>query len=142
MHDSLSDCLFCRLVRGEIPSHRVYEDDHTLAFLDIAPVAMGHTLVIPKHHAATMFDCSPTDLGYWIMAVQRVMRCVSKAVSISDITLLQNNGEASGQVIPHLHMHVIPRTCQDGLRHWPSGLRPTPEELAALAERMRSFHGE
>ncbi len=112
-------CIFCRIVKGELPSTRVYEDADILAFLDINPVASGHTLVIPKGHYETLLDV-PEEIGAKIVPVlSRVGRAVMTAVGAGGFNCLQNNFAASGQIVFHAHWHVIPRFERDGLRHWP-----------------------
>lgn len=138
----MPDCLFCRIVRREIPSYGVFEDEWTYAFLDIAPVNQGHVLVIPKHHLETVLEGSSEVLHRWILSVQRVARQVCGTLQVHDFNLLQNNGKDAGQIIPHLHMHIIPRKEGDGLKHWPQGVHPTPEEFHQLAEKIRLFNGE
>lgn len=115
-----SSCLFCRLVAGEIPSRKVFEDEETLAFLDVFPTSPGHVLVVPKAHVSTVAEADDRTLEAWMRTIKRVTVAVQKATGAPGINLLQNNGEVAGQVIPHLHMHVIPRYAGDGLKHWPS----------------------
>ncbi len=114
---------------------RVYEDEAVLAFLDIHPVQPGHTLVIPKQHVETCLEASDAMLEGWIRAVKRVALGLQEALSCEGVNLLQNNYAAAGQVIPHLHMHVIPRWKDDGLTHWPSKDIPA-SELQAVSERL------
>ena len=113
------DCIFCKIIAGELPSYKVFEDEHTLAFLDINPVSPGHTLVVPKRHAKNIFDI---DAGSWA-AVMESVRVVSAAVehaqSADGINLMMNNREHAGQVVDHVHVHIIPRHAGDGLRLWP-----------------------
>lgn len=108
-------CVFCRIVRGELPSTKVYEDDDVLAFLDIAPIAKGHTLVIPKRH----FDpitALPVDLLSKVMtAVQRVAKSHLTELKADGVKVTQSNGAAAGQVVPHVHFHVIPCTKKIGV---------------------------
>ena len=129
-------CLFCKIISGEIPSRRVYEDDQVMAFLDAFPTRPGHTLVVPKGHVETMMDASDACLTSWIRAVQRVAIAVQSATGAQGINLLQNNGSAAGQVIHHLHMHIIPRMMDDGLKMWP-GSPINAQEGDVLAEKLR-----
>lgn len=131
-----SSCLFCRLAAGEIPSRKVYEDEETLAFLDAFPTNPGHVLVIPKAHVPTIVDADERTLSAWIASVKRVAAAVQKATGAPGVNLLQNNGEAAGQVIPHLHMHVIPRFADDGLKHWP-GQALQDEDGDALRDKIK-----
>lgn len=140
-------CVFCKIIAGEIPCHKVYEDDSVLALLDIGPIAEGHTLVVPKSHAERL-DAIAAAEGAAIGAVlPRVARAVLKATGASDFNVLQNNGESAGQAVWHVHFHVIPRhegTARDdpetpgrGLAFgWPA--RDLDHERgAAVAETMR-----
>jgi histidine triad (HIT) family protein len=135
------DCIFCRIVAGEIPAHTVYQDDATLAFLDINPATRGHTLVIPKQHAADLFSLSPDALAATAHTVQAVARILQQEVQSDGINVLQNNGPAAGQVVFHYHVHLIPRWQGDqALRMWKPG--PTDHTaLAALATQLRNARG-
>ena len=110
----MNDCLFCKLAIHEIPAKVVYEDDHTLAFLDVHPRAAGHTVVIPKHHAPTLTELSDAEVGPLFGAVKRVAEKVLAALEPDGLTIGVNHGTASGQTIPHLHVHIIPRFTDDG----------------------------
>lgn len=101
--------IFARILRGEIPSHKVYEDQHTLAFMDVMPQADGHTLVIPKAPAENILDVPPEVLAATILATQRVAKAVMKAFAAPGILVAQLNGSAAGQSVFHLHFHVVPR---------------------------------
>jgi histidine triad (HIT) family protein len=111
------DCIFCKLVAGEIPSTRVYEDEETLAFLDIAPIVEGHTLVIPKTHVDPLMAATDDTLAACIKTVKRVAQALIVALGADGVNIHQANGESAGQVVPHLHFHVIPRFKEDG-HHW------------------------
>ena len=129
-------CIFCKIVRGEIPSFKVYEDDSVLAFLDIRPVNPGHTLVVPKKHSENVFDIPSND---WI-AVTEVARklaiAIEKAVGADGVNLAMNNRENAGQLVDHAHIHIIPRKKEDGLKLWPQ--HPYPEgEAVKVAEKIR-----
>lgn len=101
--------VFARILRGELPSTKVYEDDRTLAFLDIMPSARGHTLVIPKESAQTILDLSAAGASALIITTQRIARAVKKALACDGIMLVQLNGAAAGQSVAHVHFHVLPR---------------------------------
>lgn len=101
--------VFARILRGELPKIAVYEDDLTLAFLDIMPATDGHTLVIPKEAAETIFDCSPDGAAALIRTTQKVAAAVRRAFACPGLMLVQLNGAAAGQSIPHLHFHILPR---------------------------------
>ena len=131
------DCIFCKIVRGEIPSDKVYENEDTLAFLDIHPNNPGHTLVIPKVHSENLYDIDDHSLAAVMRTVQRVARAIKQAVGAGGINVAMNNEEAAGQVVFHPHLHVIPRFKEDGYSHWPK--RSYAEgEAAAIAEKIRT----
>ena len=135
------DCIFCRIIAGEIPSHTVYEDDTTLAFLDINPASRGHTLVIPKQHAADLFSLSPDALAATARTIQTVARILQQGVQPDGTNVLQNNGPAAGQVVFHYHVHVIPRWQGDqALRMWKPGTTDHAA-FAALAAQLRNAGG-
>ena len=110
----MSDTIFGRIIRGEIPCHRVYQDEHLLAFLDIHPLCPGHTLVVPKEPAATLDALSDDAAAGLGRALPRVCRAVQKATGSSGYNVLINSGAAAGQEVPHAHAHVIPRYAGDG----------------------------
>jgi len=120
----MSDCIFCKIVAGDIPSHRVYEDEHVYAFLDIGPLSEGHTLIIPRRHAVTLDELSDDAAAACGLAAKRVGAAVAAATGCAGWNVLQNNGEVAGQVVMHVHFHVIPRAEGDGL-----GYRWHPKEL-------------
>lgn len=109
------DCIFCKIVAGKIPALRVYEDEKMLAFLDIGPLAEGHLLIIPKEHAERLEDASPEVLSHLAGQLPRLARAVLAVTQAAGYNLLQNNGRVSGQEVPHIHFHIIPRAQSDGL---------------------------
>lgn len=110
----MSDCIFCKIIKGEIPSYKVYEDDEVLAFLDINPVNPGHTLVIPKSHYATLIDL-PLDLAQKVIAAtKQIIPAVLAGVGANDFNLGVNQGKLAGQVVDHFHLHIMPRFIGDG----------------------------
>jgi len=114
----MDDCLFCKIIRGEIPSHKVYEDEEVLAFLDIEPINPGHTLVIPKEHCPTLLDV-PEALACKLLTVtQKLTNRILKAVESDSFNLYLNNGEKSGRLVDHFHWHIIPRFEGDGYELW------------------------
>jgi len=112
-------CVFCKIIRGEVPSYKVYEDEHTLAFLDIGPVNPGHTLVISKKHAANLEEAGEETLCQVIKTVKKVGLSLKKNLGAAGYNLQMNNDPAAGQIVPHLHFHVVPRRADDGLGLWP-----------------------
>ena len=113
--------IFTKILSGEIPCAKVYEDDYVLAFLDIGPVHPGHTLVIPEKEVITIFDADEETLKALIIAIKKVAKAVKEATHCDGLNVLQNNFRASGQLVDHLHFHLIPRFANDGLKHWPQG---------------------
>lgn len=113
--------IFAKILRGEFPCHKVYEDEHTLAFLDIMPRSPGHTLVIPKAPARNILDIKPDDLAHVVRAAQKIAIAGKKAFDADGITLQQFSETAGGQVVFHLHMHVMPRV--DGVALLPAASR-------------------
>ena len=109
------DCVFCKIVAERIPGLRVFEDESTLAFLDIGPLAESHLLVIPKAHCERLEDMDPEQLARLTGHIPRLARAVMKVTSAAAYNLLQNNGTEAGQVVPHVHFHIIPRCSGDGL---------------------------
>ncbi|MBW1669693.1 MAG: HIT family protein [Deltaproteobacteria bacterium] len=105
----MTDCLFCKIVNGEIPCVKVYEDEKTLAFEDINPISEGHTLIIPKRHAENLWEIPAEDLAAVHMASQKVARAIKKALNPTGIAALQLNGKGANQVVLHYHLHLVPR---------------------------------
>ena len=116
------DCIFCKIVAGDIPCHKVYEDDHVLAFLDINPLSEGHTVLIPRGHYPSL-DALPEPVAAACgAALPKVGRAVAEAVPCDGWNVLQNNGKAAGQDVMHVHFHIIPRAAGDSLGfRWPAG---------------------
>jgi histidine triad (HIT) family protein len=125
----MPDCIFCKIVRGELPSYKVYEDDATLAFLDIHPVNAGHTLVIPKNHSTNIFDIPQKDWEAVTKRSRLVALAIEKGLDADGVNIAMNNREHAGQVVGHPHIHVIPRFKGDGLK-----LMPQREYLEGEAE--------
>jgi histidine triad (HIT) family protein len=132
----MSSCLFCRIIAKELPGYVVYETETVIAFLDIFPVHPGHVLVVPKTHAELLTDLSESECGEVFTVLPKIGRALQQATGCEGFTLLQNNGTASGQVVPHVHIHLIPRWSTDGLRHWP-GQPLASEEGERVLQRFR-----
>ena len=130
-------CIFCKIVKGEIPCNKIYEDEKTLAFLDIGPVNKGHTLVIPKEHAEKIYELSKDSLDALMSSVQKVSLAIEKTLNC-DFNLINNNGEKAGQVVKHVHIHIIPRRDKEefGIK-WPSGKYAEGEDKEIL-EKIRN----
>ena len=123
--------IFAKILRGELPAYKVYEDDRTLAFLDIMPQATGHTLVIPKAPARNALDAAPDDLAYVVKIAQKIAKVAMSVFAADGLTLVQFNEPAAGQTVYHLHVHVIPR--KEGVALRPHGTYK--EESSVLAEQ-------
>jgi histidine triad (HIT) family protein len=132
-----SNNVFARILRGEIPAHKVCEDERTLAFMDVMPQADGHTLVIPKHPAENLFDLPADDLAATVRTTQRVARAVRKAFDAPGIMIAQLNGAAAGQSVFHIHFHIVPRHAGIDLRFHARDMAD-PARLAEHAERVRA----
>lgn len=133
-----SNNIFARILRGELPATKVYEDEAAVAFLDLFPQSKGHTLVIPKTAAENFFDIPPSALADLIQKTQRVAHAVRKALKPDGVTIIQFNGAAAGQTVYHIHFHIIPRW--DGVPLKGHGTAPKADaaELAALAETIKA----
>ncbi len=110
----MTDCIFCKIIKGEIPNYTVYEDEKVLAFLDINPHAKGHTVVIPKVHVENYFDLNEDLLGHLSLGLRRSMEKIDKVLNPDGYNVGWNQGEVAGQVVPHLHIHIMPRYEGDG----------------------------
>lgn len=111
----MEDCLFCKIVAGKIPATKVYEDSRHLAFLDIYPANKGHTLVIPKKHYAHFSEIHNKEVGEYIEFVQKIAAAVKKGLSADGVNVFLNEGVAAGQIIMHVHFHILPRFGSDGI---------------------------
>jgi histidine triad (HIT) family protein len=133
----VSDCIFCGIAAGTMPAERVYEDERTIAFLDIFPAADGHVLVIPRAHADDIHSLTPADLSAVAQTAQAMAGRVSGALGADGISIVQANGAAAGQTVFHYHVHVIPRFDGDGvLRPWTPG-RTGADELGRMGALLR-----
>lgn len=132
-----TDCIFCRIARGEIPAMKVLEDAACLAFLDIGPLAEGHVLLIPKAHAQTLDQLSPDQAAAMLRHLPALVRAVRAATGCAGVNVLQNNGKAAHQEVPHVHFHVIPRNPGDAFGfNWPAGKYP-PGRAEQLVQAIR-----
>ena len=127
--------IFARILRGELPAHRVYEDDKALAFLDIMPRAPGHTLVLPKAAARNLIDCPADDLAHVAKVAQKIAQAAMKTLGADGVTVQQFNESAGGQVVFHLHVHVIPRKTGVPMKP-PAAEKEKPELLAEMARKL------
>lgn len=135
----MSDCIFCKIVRGELPCAKLYEDDDVLAFMDIGPVIKGHALVIPKAHHDPITNVPLALLGKVMAAVQKIAQAQLDGLGADGVNVHQTNGAAAGQVVWHVHFHVIPRFNHDGHSwNWRATKYETMDEMTALAEKLRA----
>jgi histidine triad (HIT) family protein len=116
----LKECIFCKIIRRELPCAKIYEDKEFLAFLDIRPINPGHALIIPKIHCKNLLDFPKSEETDLFEFIKKVATAVVKTVNADGFNLGMNNGEAAGQVVHHAHFHIIPRFSNDGLHHWPN----------------------
>ena len=132
------DCIFCAIEADLAPSHRVYEDPHAVAFMDINPAVPGHVLVIPRRHTPDLFGLEEPELAGYFTAVQRVARKARTALDADGLNLFQSNGTAAWQTVFHLHVHVLPRRHGDTVKFPPHIDAGDPEDLARLASVIRA----
>ena len=132
-----ADCIFCRIVSQQLPCVSVFENEHVLSFLDIAPISPGHTLVIPKQHFNRLDECPPSLIAYLTENLGTIAQAVIQAVSAEDYNVLNNNGRSAGQLVDHIHFHIIPRKPDDGVfNRWPAGKYPSGQ-MEQLAKQIR-----
>ena len=134
-----ANCLFCRIVAGEIPSTRVYEDADTLAFMDIGPIIKGHTLVIPKKHYDPITQTPEDVLAKVMVVVRKIAQAQMNGLKADGVNVLNANGTAAGQQVPHIHFHVVPRFKTDGHHwNWAAKKYDSMEEMKKLAEEIKN----
>lgn len=132
-----ASCLFCKIIAREIPSTKIYEDNTALAFLDIHPTNIGHTLVIPKTHYINLYDTPDKTLAHMMMVVKKLSVAIKSAVGADGINIEMNNDTVAGQIIFHTHLHIVPRFSGDGFTHW-NGTRGYHEgEIAEVGEKIK-----
>ena len=132
----MADCIFCKIVAGQIPAAMLIETDKVVSFLDINPVNPGHALVVPKRHATSLLDLGQDELHVAIFVAQRVAGAIVEATGSTAFNILQNNGRCAGQLIDHVHFHVIPRNPQDGFSFGWRQLQYKEGELKAMQEAI------
>jgi histidine triad (HIT) family protein len=131
------DCIFCKIASGQIPSAKIYEDEVVVAFLDIGPISDGHALVMPRQHFEKVHSCPPELLGQIWTRLGRIAAAVAVAAEADGYNVLCNNGKAAGQVVDHLHFHIVPRKTGDGVfAQWPS-YKYRPGQVEIIAEKIR-----
>ncbi|MDL2313753.1 HIT family protein [Desulfovibrio sp. OttesenSCG-928-C14] len=140
----MDNCIFCKIIKGEIPCSKVYEDDKVLAFLDLNPASPGHTLLVPKAHAATLLDLGEGFAEAVLAAQKKIGNALMQAAGAEGFNCLQNNFAAAGQEVFHLHWHIIPRTTGDGaIQPWKPGKYEDMGRMSEMAERLnRQIQGK
>lgn len=129
------NCIFCKIIAGEIPSTAVYEDEDFRAILDVNPAARGHVIIMPKKHAANIFELDEAEASKVFPIAKKIATAVMKTYHCDGVNILQNNGEAAGQTVFHLHVHVVPRYYGDGVNiMWKAGETP---DLQAVADEIK-----
>lgn len=137
------ECIFCKIIRKEVPANIVYEDEKVMAFLSIRPVNAGHTLVVPKKHYENVYEIPEEEIAYLFKIVKRIAHAVKDSTDAEGIRIMQNNGEVAGQVVFHLHVHVIPMKPHNQFSHDnayrdPNGYRDA-KALEKDAEKIRKY---
>ena len=133
-----SDCVFCKIINNEIPANKIYEDDNFLAFLDIKPNNLGHTLLIPKDHHKNIFDLPDEILSKLGKSIQTIATGVLKGTEASGINIAMNNGETAGQIVWHTHIHIIPRFANDKLNNPKPKEDFTAKDFSQMAEKIKT----
>ena len=128
----MDSCIFCKIVAGEIPSRKLYEDENYIVILDLGPAARGHALVIPKEHYKDLYELPEEKCGEVLMLSKKMAAHMTEKLKCDGFNLVQNNGEAAGQTVHHFHMHLIPRYDYEEVKNWWTPGNPTPEELVEV----------
>lgn len=134
----MSDCVFCKIMKGEIPADKVYEDNEFLGFLDITPINPGHVLLIPKAHYENLYDLPDEVLIKMAPLIKKLAIAVKKGVSAEGINIGMNNEQPAGQLVNHAHFHIMPRFSSDGFRHW-KGAPYKDNEAPNVAGKIKKF---
>ena len=132
----MTDCLFCKIISGEIPSTKVYEDEQCYAFLDINPVNIGHTLLVPKTHSENLYTVADEDIAHMAVVLKKLSIAIKKAVGADGINIEMNNEPVAGQLIFHTHLHIVPRFEDDGFTHWRGARGYNDGEMQEVAEKI------
>lgn len=133
MHDT---CLFCKIIAREIPSSKIYEDERCYAFLDLHPINIGHTLLVPKEHSANLYEMRDDTLAVLAPIIKKVAIAIKKALNADGVNIEMNNDPVAGQIIFHSHIHIIPRFQGDGFKHWHSPRDYHEGEMGEVAKKI------
>lgn len=131
----MDDCIFCKIIQGKIPCEKIYEDDKYIAFLDITPVSDGHTLVVPKKHNETFFELNEKEVEELYKTVQKVAKIIKSKIKPNGIRITQNNGKGAGQIINHIHVHIMPANSVDEI--YSGSKKMTAEQLKKIGDKLR-----
>ena len=134
---SSQDCIFCKIVRGEAPSRKIHEDSDVIAFLDINPASIGHTLIIPKKHFENIYDIEPASLEKVIVAAKAISERAKAKLGAEGVNVLQSNGRHAGQLVDHLHVHVIPRYTNDNIMIRFPRAQLTDEDMKQIQDKLK-----
>ncbi len=135
----MESCLFCKIISGEIPCTKVYEDDTVLAFLDIHPVNIGHTLIVPKAHHTNLYDTEDSTLAHMATIAKKLSTTIKSALNADGINIEMNNDPVAGQIIFHTHLHIIPRFSGDGFAHWHGARGYNDNEASEVAQKIQTL---
>ncbi len=135
----MDNCIFCKIIKGELPSHKIYEDEDFIVILDAFPKSVGHSLLITKEHHETVFELSESTAQKLMPLAVRISKAMKKALKIDGLNHLQNNGKEAGQVVNHYHLHLIPRYVDDGLDLTWKTVKPTIEEFEDAATEIKKY---
>ncbi len=130
-------CVFCKIIKGDLPAYKIYEDDYTLAFLDNSPLNEGHTLVVTKEHFSCFDEIGDQVLKNVFLALKKTIKILQEKLDIKDYNIIQNNGRIAGQQVFHVHFHILPRLESDGLDYWPEG-SASVEELERVYNKIKN----
>jgi len=136
---TMEECIFCKIIAGKIPSAKVYEDEHSISFLDIMPANKGHCLVAPKRHSQNLVEMGDDEIMNIMKAAKKIARALSLSFGNASFNIVMNNGKEAGQVVNHAHIHIIPRFQKDRLRIKWSHLKYADNEIKEYAEKIRKF---
>lgn len=132
----MEDCIFCKIIKGDVPSFKIYEDEYTYAFLDIAKEVDGHTLVVPKKHVVNVLDSDEETLHHVLDTVKKISNHYTDDLGYDGVDIMNASGEAAQQSVFHMHFHIIPRKKNDGVDAWPK-FDGAKEELEAMYEKLK-----
>ena len=134
-----TDCIFCKIIAGALPSAKIYEDDNILAFMDIGPIAKGHVLVIPKQHSEMIIDTDQKILADIMIVAQKIAQAQIDGMGADGVNIMQANGVVAGQVVPHIHFHIIPRFKEDNINYnWQAQSYTDNQEMIDFADKISS----